>query len=245
MQMQLDVNPDCRVSTIAKLAPSTSRSVYTMFATVLKRAGPARARVFRQSPLYSIRCVQTLAQNKSIYVHRIPADNASYALSYLPAPPGESPPAAILGHTTAVPPTPSSFTENPPFRQLLMTVLREYAAQDPTIRAEAYAAWSASMRRGIGAGAPSASERRGGGGGVGGFHNIVDRRVAGDVGMRGVPEPQDMLGVVGVDGEGQVVEGPGGFEECESWRVVTGDGVGVLTEYLEQKLVERLKQEKR
>ncbi|KAF3910588.1 hypothetical protein ABW21_db0203187 [Orbilia brochopaga] len=225
-----------------------------MFATFLRRAGPARTRVVSRQR----RCIQTLAQNQSIYVHRLPAvgssiadaQNPTYALSYLPTPPADSPPSAILGHTTEIPPTPSSFTENPEFRPFLLAVLREHAAQDPVICAEAFAAWSASMRRGLHAGAPSSSssERRGGSAagtnstGVGGFHNIVDRRVAGDIGMRGVPEPQDMLGVVGVDGEGSVVGGSDGFVECESYRVVTGDGVGVLTEYLEKKLVERLKQ---
>ncbi|KAJ6257302.1 hypothetical protein Dda_8191 [Drechslerella dactyloides] len=230
--------------------------VLTMLATLLKRAGPAlrepRAHAYtythlRQSLSQPSRNVQTLAQNKSIYVHPLStAGKTTYALSYLPSAPSDSPPAAILGHTTAIPPTGDTFTENPPFRTLLLSILRDYAAHDPNIRAEAYASWSASMRRGISGGSPSASERhvRGGGGtGVGGFHNIVDGRVAGNVGMRGVPEPQDVLGSVGVDGNGEVVGGPGGFVECESWRVVTGDGVGVLTEYLEGKLVERLKEQ--
>ncbi|EWC48846.1 hypothetical protein DRE_00151 [Drechslerella stenobrocha 248] len=214
-----------------------------MFATLLKRAGPAirspgALTIVQPSPLLFTRGVKTLPANKSIYIHPLPPtpQGQAYALSYLPtynssATSDTSP--AILGHTTAIPPTPSTFTENPAFRKTLLTILHAHAAHDPAIRAEAFAAWCGSMRRGSGKRGDYAPVN------VGGFHNVIDGRVAGATGMRAVPEPQDILGSVAVDGDGQVLS-DAGFEACESWRVVTADGVGQLTEYLEEKLVEAL-----
>lgn len=73
---------------------------------------------------------------------------------------------------------------------------------------------------------------------VGGWHHLIDRRTSYYGGMR-IPEPQDILGSVEVDGEGKVGKG---FMACESYRMVTNDGVVGLTEYLEGKLVERLRE---
>lgn len=74
---------------------------------------------------------------------------------------------------------------------------------------------------------------------IGGFHHVVDRRTPYYGGMR-IPESQDILGSLQVDGDGRLV---GGFVECESYRLVTTDGVLGLTEYLEGKVRERVEEE--
>ncbi|KAF3922403.1 hypothetical protein AA313_de0204192 [Arthrobotrys entomopaga] len=75
---------------------------------------------------------------------------------------------------------------------------------------------------------------------IGGVHHVVDRRTPYYGGMR-IPESQDILGSLQVDGTGKLL---GGFVECESYRIVSSDGVMKLTEYLEEKLREELKGEK-
>ncbi|KAK6355810.1 hypothetical protein TWF718_000191 [Orbilia javanica] len=235
-----------------------------MFNTLAKRAGP----VLRQSlgcnayPIASfsrmtIRGLKTLEQNKNIYIHPSPTNPQTYTLTYLPnSPPSQK---LAIGTTTTIPPTPSTFTENPHFRTLLMSTLSTHAAKDPDLINEAYATWGAAMgvkesvAKGMkrdrklhteSTGTPTTSATSGDDHkvdttSIGGFHHVVDRRTPYYGGMR-IPESQDILGSLQVDGNGKLV---GGFVECESYRLVTADGVLSLTEYLEQKVKERVEEE--
>ncbi|KAK6530284.1 hypothetical protein TWF694_003646 [Orbilia ellipsospora] len=205
---------------------------------------------------------QTLKENPNIHIHQNP-DSKTYSLSFSSTPKSPSQP---LGTTTTIPPTPQTFTENPKFRQILMKVVSSHAVNDPEIIFEAYGTWGAAMgvkqtmdkslRRDRKlhtdfAGTPShtssdtVKEEEGGKGEggdttpIGGFHHVVDRRTPYYGGMR-IPESQDILGSLQVDGTGKLL---GGFVECESYRIVSGDGVMKLTEYLEGKLREELERE--
>ncbi|KAF3940358.1 hypothetical protein ABW19_dt0202228 [Dactylella cylindrospora] len=218
-----------------------------MLSVITRRAGPAfrgSSRCFSVSSSRPTKTPQTLEENKSIYIHHLPQSTPpTYALSFLPTPPPKLNLHLALGTTTTLPPTPHTFTENPNFRKILMSTLKEHSHNDPEVINEAYSLWGASMGvAAISQRTRSRQRRDGGSGGteaVGGFHHIVDRRTPYLGGMR-IPESQDILGSVQVDGGGRVL---GGFEECESYRLVTGDGVMRLSEYLEGKLVERLREE--
>ncbi|KAK6500321.1 hypothetical protein TWF481_010665 [Arthrobotrys musiformis] len=230
-----------------------------MLNTLIKRAGPA----FRQStgchPSTTIlsrtttRTLKTLEQNKNIYIHPSPSTPQVYTLTYLPTTPPS--PKLAIGTTTTLPPTPQTFTENPHFRTLLMDTLSKHAHKDPDLINEAYGTWGAAMgvKSSVSKGlkrdrklhteststpsTPSKIDTSS----IGGFHHVVDRRTPYYGGMR-IPESQDILGSLQVDGEGKLV---GGFVECESYRLVTADGVLGLTEFLEGKVRERVEEEER
>ncbi|KAK6514942.1 hypothetical protein TWF506_007300 [Arthrobotrys conoides] len=233
-----------------------------MVNTSIQRAGP----VLRQCIKYhastnsfsrtTIRSLKTLEQNKNIYIHPSPTTPQTYTLTYLPTtPPSQR---LAIGTTTTIPPTPSTFTENPHFRTLLMSTLSTHAANDPDLINEAYGTWGATMgvkasvAKGMkrdrklhteSTGTPSTSTTENvdkvDTTSIGGFHHVVDRRTPYYGGMR-IPESQDILGSLQVDGDGKLV---GGFVECESYRLVTADGVLGLTEYLEGKVKERIEEE--
>lgn len=57
-----------------------------------------------------------------------------------------------------------------------------------------------------------------------------------------IPDPEDIFGSVEVDGEGVFVGEGGGYQDSGTYRVVTRDGVLGLSDYLRERLVERLKE---
>ncbi|KAK6337493.1 hypothetical protein TWF730_002892 [Orbilia blumenaviensis] len=234
-----------------------------LFSTLMKRAGPVIRRSSGHASPATVpsftrgttRTLKTLEQNKHIYIHPSNTTPPTYTLTYLSTTPPS--PKLAIGTTTSIPPTPSSFTENPYFRNLLMDTLSKHAAEDPDLINEAYGTWGAAMgvkesvAKGMkrdrklhteSTGTPNTKaeeEAQVDTTSIGGFHHVVDRRTPYYGGMR-IPESQDILGSLQVDGHGKLV---GGFVECESYRLVTSDGILGLTEFLEEKVKERVQEE--
>ncbi|EPS36169.1 hypothetical protein H072_10274 [Dactylellina haptotyla CBS 200.50] len=231
-----------------------ARRAQRVFREVTRHTASTTSIVPNFAPRQSIRRLQTLEQNKNIYAHSTSTSPKSYTLSLLKTTPPN--PHLALGTTTTIPPTPASFTENSNFRRILMQVLKEHAVNDQDLINEAYGTWGAAMgvkqvvNKGLrrdrklhtdSADTPSLASKAEENEtvSIGGFHHVVDRRTPYYGGMR-IPESHDILGSLEVSGEGKLI---GGFVECESYRLVTGDGVMQLTEYLEGKLKERLEEE--
>ncbi|KAG4435867.1 hypothetical protein IFR05_008633, partial [Cadophora sp. M221] len=87
------------------------------------------------------RSISTLQSNPHIYVFPSSAPS-SHLLTLLPTQPPS--PSLAIGTTTALPPTPSSVTENPQFMRILYDVLRLHAPSDPFIQGQAAAFASSS-----------------------------------------------------------------------------------------------------
>lgn len=87
---------------------------------------------------------------------------------------------------------------------------------------------------------PTASQGGAGGGGTHGWVHVYDLRHPPDFGR--IPDPEDIFGSVEVDGEGVFVGEGGGYQDSGTYRVVTRDGVLGLSDYLRERLVERLKE---
>ena len=237
-------------------------------------ARPAVVRSLASSPsarINLLRHLSALPSNPSIYIHPTPqASSTSHTLSLLPT----SPPITVLalGTTSAIPPTPASFTPNPHFLPLLTSVLRRYATQDKALKAQASALTTPSTfspvsnhpstrpsrrSRGIAAapGAPSASgspqsgDGGGGGGGhasgggVGGYIHLSDSRNPPDYGR--IAWPEDIFGSLEVNEKGEFVGDDGGWQDSGSYRIVTNEGILGLTPFLMGKLRERLEEEER
>ena len=174
--------------------------------------------------------------------------NGDHLLTYLDsAPPSHR---LAIGTTTAVPPTPQSFTENHEFLSILSDVLSKHAAQDPGLRAQAQAfagpggatlgsggAFFPQQRRSRGSGgsgaglgggggaggsgAGGASAQGGAGGaGVGGHVHLSDLRNPPDFGR--IAWPEDILGSIEVDGRGGII---GDFQPSGTYRIVTNEGM--------------------
>ncbi|KAK8207887.1 hypothetical protein M8818_004140 [Zalaria obscura] len=213
------------------------------------------------------RALSTLPNNSHIYVHS--NSPSSHTLSYLQTCPPN--PSLAIGVTTTVPPTPDSLKENHKFLDILQSVIRENATQDPDVIAAARM-YASSAGSSLGSGGvffpqnhPSrAGSRRkvktyGGGGGAGG-DGAGGASAQGGMGGAGrggwvhvsdqrhppdfgrIADPEDIFGSLEVDGEGNFVGEKGGYQTSGTYRVVTRDGILGLSPYLREKLVERLKQ---
>ena len=68
--------------------------------------------------------------------------------------------------------------------------------------------------------------------------HVYDLRHPPDFGR--IPDPEDIFGSVEVDAEGVFVGEGGNYQDSGTYRLVTRDGVLGLTDFLRQKLVERL-----
>ncbi|KAF3005577.1 hypothetical protein E8E14_009238 [Neopestalotiopsis sp. 37M] len=166
-----------------------------------------------------------------------------------------------IGTSTENPPTPQSFSENHKFLTILYDVLAKHAAQDPQLQSQAQAfAGPGGMTFGAGGAFPQQSSRRtsrskhaagtggggasaqggAGGGGVGGYVHLSDLRNPPDFGR--IAWPEDIMGSIEVDGHGQIV---GKFESSGTYRVVTNEGILGLSDFLRNKLIERLKEEEK
>lgn len=71
------------------------------------------------------------------YYHPDPSNRTSHILSLLPTTPPTY--ALSLGHTTSIPPTPTTFTPNPSFLPILHSVLAQFATADPGVKSQAAA----------------------------------------------------------------------------------------------------------
>ncbi|KAJ4403430.1 hypothetical protein N0V82_010649 [Gnomoniopsis sp. IMI 355080] len=168
-----------------------------------------------------------------------PLHPSSYLLTYLDSSPPN--PNLAIGTTTAIPPTPRSFSENGRFLSVLNEVLAANAQYDEDLKAAALA-FASPGGFGLGAGrtgAGGASNQGGaGGGGTGGWVHLSDRRNPPDFGR--IAWPEDIFGSVQVDGQGNI---EGNFQVSGTYRIVTNDGILGLSPFLTSKLIERLREE--
>ncbi|KAG6100833.1 hypothetical protein E4U30_003703 [Claviceps sp. LM220 group G6] len=209
------------------------------------------------------RGIATLPNNPHIKVFDNPISPSSYLLTCLDTDPPST--KVAIGTTTTMPPTPRTFAENKHFMTILNEVVSEFGHEDEGVisQARAYAStggfnlgsggtffpdqqhnrWS-SRRKGTsggsgGLGAGGASGQGGAGGaGKGGFVHLSDSRNPPDFGR--IAWPEDILGSVEVNGEGEVV---GRVQPSGTYRVVTNEGILGLSPFLRGKLIERLKKE--
>ncbi|KAI1204652.1 uncharacterized protein F4807DRAFT_446202 [Annulohypoxylon truncatum] len=218
--------------------------------------------------LLSHRGISTLSNNPYIKVFpNVTVDNG-HLLTYLDANPPRH--RLAIGSTTALPPTPQSFSENHEFLSILTDVLRNYAAQDPDLLAQARAfagpggatlgsggAFFPQQRKqqrtkgtaaglgggggaGGGGGGGASAQGGAGGAGVGGHIHLSDLRNPPDYGR--IAWPEDILGSIEVDGYGNII---GEFQPSGTYRIVTNEGILGLSDFLRTKLVERLKEEEK
>lgn len=163
-------------------------------------------------------------------------------LSLLPTEPPT--PSLAIGTTTSLPPTPSTFTENPQFLAILQSVLHVYATHDPELKSQASAFASPggfNLGRSSGEGVGGASQQSGmGGANRGGWVHVGDTRNLPDWGR--IAWPEDIFGSVEVDGNGNFVGEGGNYQASGTYRIVTREGVLGLTDFLREKLVQRLQE---
>ncbi|KAF1813395.1 hypothetical protein P152DRAFT_395615 [Eremomyces bilateralis CBS 781.70] len=213
------------------------------------------------------RALSTLPNNPHIYTFPDPP-TSGHLLTLLPTdPPTRS---LAIGFSPSIPPSPSTFRENPTFLRLLHAVIRTHAIHDPRIQSQAqvFAGPGGSSfgfggsttlpsnhpanrsRRtaeprspGIkagGDGAGGASRQGGAGGGKMGGWIHVSDE-------RKPPDwgriawPEDIFGSLQVDGEGRFVGEGGEYQESGTYRVVTNEGVLGLSPFLRECLVRELR----
>ncbi|TLS28737.1 hypothetical protein PpBr36_01865 [Pyricularia pennisetigena] len=212
------------------------------------------------------RAMSTLPNNSHIKVFADASRPSTHILTYLETNPPS--PNLAIGTTTEVPPTPRSFSENPRFLSILNDVLKQHAHRDEGLRAQAKAfaspggatlgsggvffpqqrrknrgdgASAAGLGGGGGAGGSSAggaSAQGGtGGGGVGGWVHLSDVGAASRLCQ---VTPEDILGSVEVDAEGNPMNN---FQPSGTYRILTNEGILGLSPFLRQKVIEKLKEE--
>ncbi|KAA8906722.1 hypothetical protein FN846DRAFT_948093 [Sphaerosporella brunnea] len=217
-----------------------------MFA--LRTLAIPRGGVLRILPL---RGVSTLADNADIYVHALDSGKKKHLLTlHSTSAPN---PRLALGTTTSLPPTPSTFVENPAFLPLLQRVLREHASKDPQVQADALGLANATAaplftdraRRRQGGSGGANYQGGAGGGGVGGWVHVYDQRGVPAFGR--IADTEDIFGSLLVDAHGQIVdkEVGGVWEESRMYRLVSGRGVMRLTPYLRDRVREALEAEEK
>ncbi|CAO2650005.1 Nn.00g012970.m01.CDS01 [Neocucurbitaria sp. VM-36] len=212
-----------------------------MFANTFVRSARS-IRSTRKAPVLRLRGsrnVSTLAENPHIYVHKHPLDPRKSLLSLLPTNPPT--PQLAIGTCEALPVTPNNFTPNPSFLPILSSVFATYATSDPYVvqQASAYASPGGSNLSQPSDGAGGANHQGGAGGaGHGGWIHVSDVRNPPDYGR--IAWPEDILGSVEVDGNGQFSDGT--WQDSGTYRIVTREGILGLTEFMRGKMVERLQQ---
>ncbi|KAI1635129.1 hypothetical protein F4809DRAFT_469988 [Biscogniauxia mediterranea] len=191
------------------------------------------------------RAMSSLSSNPHIVIFPYPTtlSSSSFLLTYLERNPPT--PRLAIGTTTALPPTPQSFSENHDFLSILNDVLRRHAAQDPDLQAQARAfagpggaglgsggafflqqrtsrggTKSRASSLGAGGGGGASGQGGAGGGGVGGHVHLSDLRNPPDYGR--IASPEDILGSIEVDGHGDIV---GDFQPSGTYRILTNEGM--------------------
>ncbi|RMD40949.1 hypothetical protein DV735_g4165, partial [Chaetothyriales sp. CBS 134920] len=210
------------------------------------RTATLRAARCARIPPFSSRCLSTLPGNPHIYVAEDPRSINSHLLTLLPTDPPTS--ELALGTTSELPPTTFSFRTNERFVNILNSVLAQHSCEDKLVQAQASSLTSSSVatlfqtqsrqRRS----ATGAFEQAGAAPArVGGWIHVSDLRKPPDFGR--IADPEDIFGSLEVDADGDFVDGHGRYQASGTYRIVTRDGVLGLTEFLREKLVERLKLE--
>ncbi|KAH7148819.1 hypothetical protein EDB81DRAFT_793425 [Dactylonectria macrodidyma] len=204
----------------------------------------ATFRFAARNRVMSYRALSSLSSNPAIKVLNNPNSPFTHVLSYLETePPSER---LAIGTTTANPPTPQSFSENPKFITILNEVVTEYGHEDEDLinQARAFASPGAfsigagggvffgaakrpnkrpKRQGGSSAGDSSASaqtEAKGAGQARGGWVHLSDRRNPPDFGR--IAWPEDILGSVEVDDTGTII---GKVQPSGTYRVLTNAGM--------------------
>lgn len=179
----------------------------------------------------------------SQYMHKHPVDPSSSLLSLLPTePPNQK---LAIGTCTSTPLTPRNFIANKSFLSVLSSVYKQHATSDPAVLQQA-AVFASPGGSFLGAqprsdGSGGANQQGGAGGaGHGGWIHISDLRNPPDYGR--IAFPEDIIGSVEVDGNGQFTADNGNWQDSGTYRVLTRDGVLGLTEFMRERVVQRLKQ---
>lgn len=180
------------------------------------------------------------------YVFPDPVSRDNHILSLLPTTPPT--PSLAIGTSRRNPPSPDSFTENPRFLPIVHAVIAENAHLDPGVQSQAAVMISSSgaslfqpVRRQK-TGSSGASDQGGHGSTArGGWVHISDMRRIPDFGR--IADPEDIFGSVEVEGDGTFTDGTGNYQQSGTYRIVTNDGILGLSDFLRQKVVERLKME--
>ncbi len=202
-------------------------------------------RLLRGAPrrIIQLRTVSMLSSNPHIYAFPDPKGSSSHILSFIPTDPPT--PSIAVGTTTKLPPTPQTVTGNPQFLPILHAVISEHACSDPQVQSDAAVMISTSgaslfqAARRQQTGSAGASDQGGAGsGGRGGWVHVYDQRRIPDFGR--TPDPEDIFGSVEVDGQGNFVDGHGRYSPSGTYRICTNDGILGLTDFMREKLVERL-----
>lgn len=213
----------------------------------------------RLSPSFAFRLVSTLHGNEHIvsysfslfvsaltlFEYVFPDTRGSgqgYLLSLLSSEPVN--PDLVIGSTTELPPTQTSFTENSKFLTLLQEVLAKHAFEDEEIKLQAQVMASTSgassssgghffpeQRRRTGRPTPASGDGAGGAnsqggigsGGVGGWIHVSDSRSPPSYGR--IPNPEDIFGSLQVDGRGAFVGECGSYQPSGTYRVITREGL--------------------
>jgi hypothetical protein len=153
-------------------------------------------------------------------------------------------PALAIGSTTSIPPTPSTFTENPNFLGILQSVFHTYAVHDPEVQQQAavFAGPGGFNLGGNSGDGSGAANHQGGMGGAnrGGWIHVSDSRNPPDWGR--IAYPEDIFGSLEVDGNGGFVGQNGNYQTSGTYRILTREGLLGISPYLRSKLVERLQE---
>ena len=182
------------------------------------------ATAFKPAIGLGLRGLSTLPSNPHIHVFPHPHDATRSLLTLLPTQPPNAD--LSLGTTTAVPPTPDSFTENRHFHTVLQSVLATHAVDDPSVKQQAAAFASpggftlgGSAKSGDGAGG---ANHQGGAGGAnkGGWIHVSDERNPPDWGR--IAWPEDIFGSLEVGGDGALI---GNWQDSGTYRIVTREGM--------------------
>lgn len=79
-----------------------------------------------------------------------------------------------------------------------------------------------------------------GGAGHGGFIHISDTRNPPDYGR--IAWPEDIIGSLEVDGDGGFTDGAGRWQDSGTYRVITREGILGLSDYMMERVKDRLKE---
>lgn len=161
------------------------------------------------------------------YVFEHPLDTSKSLLSLLPTEPPT--PSLAIGTASSLPPTPTTFTENPQFLGILQSVFHAYATHDPEVKRQAavFASPGGFNLGGNNRDSAGAANHQGGMGGAnrGGWIHVSDTRNPPDWGR--IAWPEDIFGSVEVDGEGRFVDASGNYQTSGTYRVITREGMYV------------------
>ncbi|QSS52178.1 hypothetical protein I7I53_07718 [Histoplasma capsulatum var. duboisii H88] len=207
----------------------------------------ARRTVFNPMRFHT-RSLTTLQGNSHIFVFPNPQTPNSYILSLLPTEPPK--PKLAIGVTSSLPPTASSFKENPAFLTTLQSVIADHAHNDPDVvsQGQVMAFTSGMNLAAVGRGklkrrrdAAGLNEEPEGGADSprrGGWIHISDTRNPPEFARS--PWPEDIFGSLEIDGNGNI---EGNYQPSGTYRLITSKGILGLSPFMQEKLIQRLRSE--